>query len=471
MTQTSFRTELENAASHGSAPDRIEGTKTAVARQIHRADPAAETKFTDYFNHGYVPDIVLRWPHERHHRPVYIRTASNPDWISEDLELIPETGAFLYTPESVQLRNGSVDRQLRSGAMISGPEALEVLASSRTGEPTSSLIAHAVVSGGIGIVDDQAAREAVQVTEEAFEAAEASATAGVGRAATYWPKVLDPHQLTRMSRVLQAVWEGSGGRLSDFAFGDVLGGQLSDGDWQYLLSEMQDAGVDFWRRLAWGLTADQLVRLSVDQSAAFQDLMAAALESVQVKALRVLHEDRALDNLDVDPLRWFVKVGCIAFRGSNWTAYLAPNSQSELPSHGKDHAGITISELQARVMESHKRVIDIRLRGATSSITWESLGEKAGIDLEALENLATQTNGLLDQATIAASDGGKVSCDFLTWTASGRTSSKFSVGGILRDALFLLRTMSATEIAEIREAISASDVDLFSAEMAPEIME
>lgn len=57
-----------------------------VAQSLAALDPAVSIEATDYFNHNYVPDLILSWS-DRDTRQVYLRPRLDPMQVEEDRHL------------------------------------------------------------------------------------------------------------------------------------------------------------------------------------------------------------------------------------------------------------------------------------------------------------------------------------------------------------------------------------------------
>lgn len=65
----------------------VSGVKGVVSDEIKKLNPEADVTFTDYFNHTYIPDLVMEWstPHAKEVRPVYLRSSLRPARAAEDI--------------------------------------------------------------------------------------------------------------------------------------------------------------------------------------------------------------------------------------------------------------------------------------------------------------------------------------------------------------------------------------------------
>jgi hypothetical protein len=71
-----------------SSPDAIvSGVKGVVSDEIKKLNPEASVTYTDYFNHTYIPDLVMEWstPNGKEVRPVYLRSSLRPARAADDV--------------------------------------------------------------------------------------------------------------------------------------------------------------------------------------------------------------------------------------------------------------------------------------------------------------------------------------------------------------------------------------------------
>jgi hypothetical protein len=70
--------------------DIITGVKEAVAREVGSLSPDANIVVTEYFNHSYMPDMVLEWNDagRRDVRPIYLRNSLRPSVTEEEVRTL-----------------------------------------------------------------------------------------------------------------------------------------------------------------------------------------------------------------------------------------------------------------------------------------------------------------------------------------------------------------------------------------------
>jgi hypothetical protein len=70
--------------------DIVTGVKEAVAQEVGALSPDAKIVVTEYFNHTYVPDLVLEWNEAGRHdqRPIFLRNTLRSAAVENELEAL-----------------------------------------------------------------------------------------------------------------------------------------------------------------------------------------------------------------------------------------------------------------------------------------------------------------------------------------------------------------------------------------------
>lgn len=467
-----FDRALEAARDHWDPEDRIASIKRAVIGEVRSADPAVEISATDYFNHAFAPDLVLRWPREGIERLLYLRPQFSSDWLLQDLQTTAATSmvfaladieSYSETPEAEQEdRRRLHDAATRADTWITDPSGFAAVSARRTEDPVLGLLSQAMVRGGRGLTDQRSVQTLTRSTAEGFEAASNLETLATRQALDGFMSNLNHVQAGRLARVLRAVWEGHGGSASAFPGAADLG-ELTDDDLTYLLTTMVYASHDFWRRIGRTVTTEQVGRLLVDDpSTSLQNLVSANFDRLQAKAVRVLERPHQLAESEEVP-RWMVDRGCLTLRGLNWAAYFAGRKLDELPT-AEDAAPPSIDALRSRVGKRRIPMTRLEFGRGDRAVTYES---REGLDVledpelaKLLENLRGST---VDGATAVLPGGGHLSIDFSQRSATGYTSAIFQLSALARTALPLLHDLAAEEAVALNHlaALLASEDQLF----------
>lgn len=154
-------------ALNGSNPASVvTGVKTVVAEKLVELDDRVDVVFTDYFNHSYMPDMILTW-HEggrRRERPLFVRTDVDPSAIAADIHgLVPQSPLIIAVDErsSGLPARSAVQQEQKSrrvDLLMTDTNSISAIASvgERQGDgyDFSKLIGENFLSGGRGFVGE-----------------------------------------------------------------------------------------------------------------------------------------------------------------------------------------------------------------------------------------------------------------------------------------------------------------------------
>lgn len=455
-----FTESLRLAFERPLADDRIHGVKQVVTSRLLGIDRNIVVKWTDYFNHSLAPDMVLNWPRESRERHVFLRPSAHLSWLAQDLKQIGAGHPILLSLAVPEPGSGSTDSTERlqddasaSETLITDPTALDAINTSKRDKPIVEILSQAVLQGGKGFIQRADAERASSVTAGGFEAAEGLDALGTKMATDLMETLLEPSQAGRMTRMLQAVWEGHGGSLTDFPGRPDFSGPLTDDDVVYLLDTIETEDADFWRSVGRTMTLAQLARLKIaDPSTGLQRLVAANLDRLIAKAFCV-RSDLAMEEAETP--RWLIAQGCLAMRGGDWTAYVAPSKIDELP-EPQTRDGVGVQALRKRTSERKLDVGNVQLRKGDLAITYETTGRANVVNDHDLTQLATSKAQVV-RATVSLAGGRRLICDFTTATASGHTRALFGVAELMRTAIPIFMELSEDEAFKVGELLTVPD--------------
>jgi hypothetical protein len=170
-----------------NADDIVAGVKAAVADEIGALSPDVSVVFTPYFNHTYMPDLMVEWSDagKQSARPIFLRTTLKPAAREVDVESLAQREPVLLSlsrPEVPQQRMDTLRARTREAprvlvtdvgslAEIAAPELArpsEAPPLARAAAPLLRLVQTNLLKGGRGLL----------TTEDAQRLASAAAPSG-----------------------------------------------------------------------------------------------------------------------------------------------------------------------------------------------------------------------------------------------------------------------------------------------------
>lgn len=161
--------------SRAATLDYMRSLKERVANDIEAMDPTVTVKFTDYFNHSYVPDMVVSWAKNEAAREVYLRGSIEGAIIAGDLVGHGEEGPMIVSVGDKRAAEvmrdepklaARVRKQVRRSphALLTEIPALTALkAGDDSGSPLQKIVRTSVVRGARGILDEDSANQLTSV--------------------------------------------------------------------------------------------------------------------------------------------------------------------------------------------------------------------------------------------------------------------------------------------------------------------
>lgn len=437
-----FGAALRQALEFDSPDGRIDSLKNSVINFLNSGDPSVRIRKTEYFNHTFAPDLVLTWPDEKQERPVFLRANPDPRWIEADLKVIAESHPIMLTLDDFRLHHNFRARERLTAtakeahALVTDPNAIEEFIAPRA--PIATVLTNAVIRGGIGLVDELAAKRTAESAIAGFSAAESLDAEPIRSALARAERILDDEQTRRFVRLYQAVWEGQGGTPESFPSSRSLTGPLTGRDLSLLLETITTEDVQFWRRIGRNILLEQIVAMGSAGGTNLSRLVEANLDRLLARGARVFGQSSS--NSHRQRADWQVEGNCLVLRGTGWTAYFATKS-SELPPHEPRH-GVSIDTLIEGVRQLDVRMTDVRVQQSNFAISITAVGEVNVIDSPDFEQLVVRGGSFARSAAIAMSSGRNIIADFVTGTATGHTNATFSLHELAQTAVRLLLELS-----------------------------
>jgi len=447
---------LQAAMEYDSSERRIASLKTTVSNFFRASDPTARIRHTEYFNHSFAPDLVVSWPQENRERLVFLRTNSDPRWLAEDLKVIAPSHPILLTLGSTTaVHDDSATSQLvaaakEARALITDPDAIEEISAPTA--PIASVLANAVMRGGLGIVDGESARSATRSAVAGFSGASNLEPEPIRAALSNAEHLLDDEQASRFTRLYQAVWEGQGGAVEDFPSHRFSWGQLTSSDLSLLLATLSTDDPQFWRRIGRNLRLEQITGAGLlRDSQSLDRLVEANLDRLLARGARVF--GRSGSSHEEEEVRWNVGKRCLVLRGSSWSVYFAAKV-ADLPPYERRN-GVPMATLMAGVQELGVRLTDVKVQQLDFAISIESVGSADVVDSPDFSELVARGESVARSAAIAVPSGRSLIAEFTTGTATGHTNAAFALNELGPPAIKLLLDLSESESAEVSTRLVA----------------
>lgn len=467
MMDSAYARQIHDGLYDPSPEHSISRVKTAVASELGALDASAEIRATDYFNHTFVPDFVLTWP-DKSERHVFLRLSYDKEALADDVALIDRRDPFIFglTPyESTAGNEGVAAAIAEAGGMFAEPDALESLIARKSSDSTARMLSNAIVQGGRGSFIGDSVTELADTVSEGFAAAsnaEPSRTASAVEAMSDW---LGPQQAHRMTRVLQAVWEGSAGTASTFPAGNTdLSGRLDRESLSYLLTYMDTEDRDFWRRVGRQLQLADIEQVDFEvANANVQRLINANLDVLRARATQLTDDPLQLTRFDRDSeYAWSKRLGRIAFEGPGFFMVVGASKKDLDETAVPTKQPVSVETFVERAQDSE--LVEVKLQAASEEMTLHNRDEK--IDAERLHGFAEQLNSIPSVVqTVVATPTGRITVDLEGASAAGITKSNVLMADLLSHSLPLVRTLP-DEVREsaaryLKYEVSSDDVMLF----------
>ncbi|WP_433325732.1 hypothetical protein [Spirillospora sp. CA-294931] len=443
-----FGTALRHALEFDSPDRRIDSLKTSVSNVLRSGDPSVRVRKTEYFNHTFVPDLVLTWPEEKRERLVFLRTNPNPEWLAADLKVIASSHPIMFTLDDFGSEHGSSAHEglmaaaKEARALITEPDAIEEFVSPRT--PITAVLTHAVIRGGLGLVDEQTARGATESAIAGLSAAESLEAGPIRSALAAAEGMLDDEQASRLSRLYQVVWEGKGGSPENFPSSRKLAGPITGKDLSLILATLTSEDVQFWRRIGRSIGLEQVVAIGPESGPNLGRLVQANLDRLEARGARVFGQSTS--DSEEQQANWGVEKGCLALHGDGWIAYFAARSNELPPSEAR--RGVAVNTLIDGIRQLNVRMTDVKVQQANFAISIEAVGDADVVDSPDFGQLVARGDSVAQVAAIAMASKRNLIADFITGTAMGHTNATFPLTELAQAAVRLLLELSHRHVPD-----------------------
>lgn len=452
--------EIREALAIDRTADSAAAVKRAVAKSLRAVDAGVTVETTDYFNHSFVPDLVLKWERapKRDERFVFLRFNDEPEWIAEELPRLANKHPVVYGLRTMaHKQNDELSAQSKEAdTLITDPGGVDQLSATRT-TGIESFVSRTIIRGGRGLVDEARAVSATADIAQGFEAARVADEERTRSAVDAAREFLRPSESSRMLRFLQATWVGSGAPTETFPADVGAPADPGDEGLRFLIEQDEIADDAFWRGIGSSLTVERLSELGISGAPPnLQHIVRANLDRLWAKAVRVRPDQPRLDD-DAYILTWRMEFNLLALTGSDFTAYLGSTvediAQVKVPEPFT--RGVTVEELRARARAI--AVDSLELSNGQRVVTYRSSDQETDVAKD--DELATVAKALgsasVQRATITVG-ARHLELDFTTSTASARTSAKPPLTDILGLGLPLLWPLAEPDAATFASMMAAA---------------
>lgn len=443
----------------------VESIKNAVISKLRESDAAVRIESTDYFNHTYAPDLVLRWDREKEERHVYLRTSGNPAYLREDVAVIAERKPILMPLAPLRDRGQSAELGSESadaGTLVADPASLYGISADKRERPVLGLLSRAVLQGGRGLVDQARARSTSDAVGLGFVAAQQAEPELTRDAVVAAESLLDPAHAGQLTRLLHAVWLGSGAPATSFPGATGVTAELDAAGLQLLLDIAITDEDDFWRRIGSGVSLERLCEIEVGATSEnLQRLVRVNLDHFKAKSCRISDEPFMVD-YGSEP-RWFTNSGVLGYTTDRYRALFSTGPISSLDfMESIEDGSVELDELLHRATEAGLNISELVIESSTGGrIDYKAPRDS---DIYSDETLQELSRALGRQSSVLSAvvpiGGGfrHLTCDLTKRAASGRTVARFYLSELLNNAVPLLRSLRPSERGFLSELAPMHDI-------------
>ena len=450
-----FAAQILDGLFDPSPRESIFRVKDAVARELSALDATARIRSTNYFNHTFAPDFVMTWPDETSRR-VYLRLTYDLDALVNDVALIDSSDPLIFgltSPESVDAQPAIDEVIADTDAMFTEPSALERLIDRKQSDSTANMLSNALAQGGRGSFVAGQAIELADTVARGFDAAAQVEFETTAEAVSAIGDRLGGPQAWRMNRVLQAVWEGSEGSLTQFPGGADVSGRLNPESLRYLVKYMRTDDMTFWKRVGRGLRLSDLETLDFDtDDENIQRLVRANLDVISARAAVVKSDPLGVESpTDGELIRWARRGRHISFEAPNLFAILA-GAKKDLDEVDKDVAQAVSVERFIERAEGFD-LVEVSVHSGPEHISAKI--DEGAISNGRLHGLSATFEGAGEVAqSIVATRSGRVNIDFAELTGTGVTRSNLLMADLLAATIPLVHDLPPAQRTAIADFLA-----------------
>lgn len=366
---STFAEQISAALDTNDAQEAGRRVHQVVAQEMVSLDPTAKTEITGYFNHSYVPDLVMQWGkgREAFERPVFLRHSLRSSRASGDLANFDRNDVTAFylslapdepADETRQVRARASERR-ESRVLVTTVPALDDLEpTTQRPDPVLGLVRSSIVRSAKGAIVESDVQNLVLPRDRQIEQEELNAFAETVSS------VFTEDAVLRINRVFGIVEQALSEDPSVETL--LLSGQLSESEIRelvpYLLGlEGVTRDRDFWMAIARLIDLTDIERMWSQ----FADLDLTPLASAASglwRATRVLMSARSEaiddDRFDRTP-RWAVTSNLLSAEVGNWRLTFA-NKPQKLKTANRSLAPARWDDLFPTLQQYTVTAVDLR---------------------------------------------------------------------------------------------------------------
>ncbi|WP_424184938.1 hypothetical protein ACOBQX_24055 [Actinokineospora sp. G85] len=469
MAASNIKNAVTEALSHSEPADIIDGVKTAVAKELEELDAAVDIHTTSYFNHSYVPDLVVKWQDNgrTEERSVYLRYTMEAAALGGDIPALGIFGPIVLTlkdgrdEDSIQLVQENLRIQPR--LLLTNISTLEDVSDMRaTDSPLLPLIKGNIVRGARGLFDS--------TTVENLRVASNSSQTTQGTPLPEFSELVErsfvdesAFKLRRAAALIRiGLSEDADVALAEALSESSLTGILSDPELRvllpYLLSKTEVAErTTLWRHIGTMMTLDRLESMASDLGSL--DLGPLVRPNLATwTAVRASATAQAEDDAQAEPTKeyservqqqgWQIHAKMLALRTPRWTFHVTADGRKLRGRHDSSAALWTDLEPSLR----NFALTRVKLQGASRLV---DLSSDEADDVRS--DVVKITTSLEDRFFVPIAsvrdemfpDGARIDADFTKMLAT--STSRSSVLSLIKVAAKILayRQPEETEVFDL----------------------
>lgn len=431
---TPDRTLVDSVRAHLEAPSwegSAEGTVAVVASVLGRMDRSVVVESTGYFNHTFIPDLILRWEKRSKERRVFLRLdAGRQNLLSAlDSRAVDESVIVgLEDPPEEEWGDELGDLAASRETMVVDLPGVSGL--QPQGGDFDDVVPSSMLRGGLGTVQLEQASELQASGHRFFRAASVVDAESISAPAQRISMNLSAVEHERLVGLGRVLWQARGGSPQDFPIQTTLSSIDSMG-LRLLLETSPEQTSAFWRAIGQSSDPDLVYGLALGHSSNLHAFVNANADRIRCKALVVaegeLHGSESLE--------WSSHPGTIALTGRDFVAYIAQSVET-VRHLAREHTMPTTRAVGERLAS---RIVESVTTETQDGTRWMVENENGLEEHERVEFLDWEGGhrGLVTSIALRVA-GTHVDCRFPVLESSARTTALLPVSSLVQAVLPVL---------------------------------